>query len=216
MVIPVGRIPTDLVDELCAISETYGTGEIRLTVWQNLLIPNIPDENLEAAKAALIAAGCHFNSTSISGGLIACTGNTGCKYAATNTKGNSVDLARYLESKVQLDQPINIHLTGCNHSCAQHYIGDIGMMGVQVKTESGDKVDGYNIVLGGGVDDDQFVAIEAFKGIPYSDVPVLIETLLKTYLGHRESGETFAHFTRRVPIDEIKGFMATDSEPIAA
>jgi ferredoxin-nitrite reductase len=216
VVIPVGRTPVDLVDELCAISEQYGSGEIRLTVWQNLLIPNIPDENVEAAKQALVAAGCHFSSTSISGGLVACTGNTGCKYASTNTKGNSVELAKYLESKIELDQPINIHLTGCNHSCAQHYIGDIGMMGVKVKTDSGEKVEGYNIVLGGGVDDDQFVAREAFKGIPYSEVPKLLEQLLKTYLDHRIERETFAQFTRRLEIEDLKSLMESAPNFLAA
>lgn len=215
VVIPVGRAPVDLVDQLCDIADQYGTGEIRLTVWQNLLIPNIADEDVEAAKEAIIAAGCHFSATSISGGLIACTGNTGCKFAATNTKGNSVELAQYLESKVELDQPINIHLTGCNHSCAQHYIGDIGMMGVQVKLASGEKVDGYNIVLGGGVDDDQFVAREAFKAVPYSEVPSLLENLLKTYLANRIDRETFAQFTRRLEVDEIKKLLESTTPALA-
>lgn len=207
VVIPVGRTPVDLVDKICDIADQYGTGEVRLTVWQNLILPNIDDEQVEEAKKALVAAGCHYSATSISGGLIACTGNTGCKFAATNTKGNSVELAQYLENKVELDQPINIHLTGCNHSCAQHYIGDIGMMGVQVKLESGEKVDGYNIVLGGGVDDDQFVAQEAFKGVPYREVPQLLESLLKTYLAHRVERETFARFTRRTDLEELKNLM---------
>lgn len=207
VVIPVGRTPVDTVDKICDIADEFGSGEIRLTVWQNLLIPNIPDDQLEAAKKAVIEAGCHYESTSISGGLIACTGNTGCKFAATNTKGNSVELAKTLESRVQLDQPINIHLTGCNHSCAQHYIGDIGMMGVQVKTESGEKVDGYNIVLGGGVDDDQYVAKEAFKGVPYTEIADLCEDLLTTYQKNREKDESFAHFTRRLELDELKGLL---------
>ncbi|WP_411845976.1 NirA family protein [Roseibacillus persicicus] len=216
VVIPVGRTPVDMVDKLCDIADQYGSGEVRLTVWQNLIIPNVPDEQVEDAKKAIIAAGCHYSATSISGGLIACTGNTGCKFAATNTKGNSVELAKILESRVELDQPINIHLTGCNHSCAQHYIGDIGMMGVQVKLDSGEKVDGYNIVLGGGVDDDQFVAKEAFKGIPYSQIPDLLECLLKTYQANRQDRETFAQFTRRTDIEDLKSLMAANTQSIAA
>ncbi|MBK1833331.1 NirA family protein [Roseibacillus ishigakijimensis] len=216
IVIPVGRTPVDLVDKICDIADQYGSGDIRLTVWQNLIIPDIADEDLEAAKAAVVAAGCHYRSTSISGGLVACTGNTGCKYAAANTKGNAVELAQILESKVDLDQPINIHLTGCNHSCAQHYIGDIGMMGVKVKLPSGEKVEGYNIVLGGGVDDDQFVAREAFKAVPYAEIPALLENLLKTYLAHRVDRETFAQFTRRLEIEEIKALMEEGQSKLAA
>ena len=216
VVIPVGRTPVDTVDKLCDIADQYGTGEIRLTVWQNLIIPNIPDEQVEEAKKAIIAAGCHFSSTSISGGLIACTGNTGCKFAATNTKGNSVELAKVLETRVELDQPINIHLTGCHHSCAQHYIGDIGMMGVQVKLDNGEKVDGYNIVLGGGVDDDQYVAKEVYKGVPYSEIPNLLERLLKTYQTNRENRETFAQFTRRTEVEDLQKLMTEQTLSIAS
>ena len=216
VVIPVGRTPVDTVDKLCDIADQYGTGEIRLTVWQNLIIPNIPDEQVEEAKKAIIAAGCHYSSTSISGGLIACTGNTGCKFAATNTKGNSVELAKVLETRVELDQPINIHLTGCHHSCAQHYIGDIGMMGVQVKLDNGEKVDGYNIVLGGGVDDDQYVAKEVYKGVPYSEIPNLLERLLKTYQTNRENRETFAQFTRRTEVEDLQKLMTEQTLSIAS
>ncbi|MDP0489920.1 MAG: NirA family protein [Verrucomicrobiota bacterium JB023] len=216
VVIPVGRTPVDKVDQLCKIAEKYGDGDIRLTVWQNLLIPNIPDEHLEEAKLAILRTGFSFDSTNISGGLVACTGNLGCKYAAANTKGHATQLVEYLEPRVELDQPINIHLTGCNHSCAQHYIGDIGMMGVPVKLESGEKVEGYNIVLGGGVDDDQFVAKEAWKGIPFTDIPPLIESLLKTYLSHRKGTESFAHFTRRLDIETLHSLIADSASAKAA
>ena len=216
VVIPVGRTPVDVVDQLCDIAEQYGTGDIRLTVWQNVLIPNISDEQLEAAQKAVLATGLSYESTNISGGLIACTGNLGCKFAAANTKGHAVEIAAYLEPLIDLDQPVNIHLTGCHHSCAQHYIGDIGMMGVPVKLDSGEKVEGYNIVLGGGCDDDQFVAKEAFKGVPFSDAPALIEQLLKAYLANRKGTESFAHFTRRLELDELKNLIDHPRAQVAA
>lgn len=203
VVIPVGRMQAGQMAALADIADQFGSGDLRLTVWQNLLIPHIPDRHLEAAKKAIIAAGFHYTTTSVSGGLVACTGNAGCKYAATNTKGQAVELARYLESRVALDQPINIHLTGCPHSCAQHYIGDIGLMGVKVKNEAGESEEGYNVVLGGGVDDDQFIAREAFKGVPFRELPVLLERLLNTYLEMRLDRETFAQFTRRQDLETL-------------
>jgi len=203
IVIPVGRMTSTIARDIAAIAAKFGTGDIRLTAWQNLLIPHVTDEKLADAQAAIKAAGLAYASTTISGGLIACTGNTGCKFAAANTKGQAVLLGQYLESKIELDQPINIHLTGCHHSCAQHYIGDIGLMGTPVKLESGEKVEGYNIVLGGGVDDTQAIAREAFKSIPFSDVPHLIENLLKIYQKNRNDGETFAEYTRREPIETL-------------
>lgn len=205
VVIPVGRMQAGQMAELAAIAERHGAGELRLTVWQNLLIPHIPDEHLKAAKQAVVEAGFHYTSTSVSGGLVACTGNTGCKFAAANTKGQAVALARHLESRVSLDQPINIHLTGCPHSCAQHYIGDIGLMGVKVKNEEGESEEGYNVVLGGGVDDDQFIAREAFKGVPFRELPDLLERILTIYLEQRDNRETFAQFTRRHDLPTLLG-----------
>jgi ferredoxin-nitrite reductase len=184
--------------QLANIADQYGRGEIRLTVWQNLIIPGIADDQLEAATAAVLATGFDYRPATITGGIIACTGSRGCKYAAADTKGNAIELGQHLSSRLQLDQAVNIHLTGCNHSCAQHYIGDIGMMGVKVKNAAGESVDGYNIVLGGGVDDTQAVAREIWKSIPFTDVPPMMEKLLVTYLAQRSSdAESFAEFTNR-------------------
>jgi ferredoxin-nitrite reductase len=77
------------------------------------------------------------------------------------------------------------------------------MMGVRVKTESGETVDGYNIVLGGGVDDTQAVAREVWKSIAYTDIPPLMERLLKAYLANRDSAETFSQFTNRHSVEDI-------------
>jgi len=202
IVIPVGRMPVDTVMTIADLAEQFGTGEIRLTAWQNLIIPHIPDEKLADAQSAIKAAGLAYTSTSISGGLVACTGNTGCKYAAANTKGQSILLAHYLDEKVTLDQPLNIHLTGCHHSCAQHYIGDIGMMATPVKLPSGEKVEGYNIVLGGRRVDTQAIAREVYKSVPFTEIPPLIEKLLKHYQNNRLEGETFAQYTQRLDVEE--------------
>ena len=104
-----------------------------------------------------------------------------------------------------LDQPVNIHLTGCQNSCAQHYIGDIGMVGTRVKTESGDSVDGYNIVLGGGVDDAQAIAREVWRSVRADEMPALIEQLLVVYLRDRIEGESFARFANRQTPEQLVG-----------
>jgi len=208
VVVPVGKLSTEQMHKIADFADKYGDGSIRLTVWQNLLIPHITDEKLEAAKQEIQAIGLNYSAASITGGLVACTGSFGCKFAAADTKGHAVALGKALDDKIQLDLPVNIHFTGCHHSCAQHYIGDIGLMGVPVKDEEGNTHEGYNIVLGGGTDDDQFVALEVFKGIRHDLISTLIEELLKGYLNQRNDGETFAHFTRRTPIETIQSLVS--------
>jgi ferredoxin-nitrite reductase len=202
-VITVGRMKPKQMRRIADVAQNYGSGEVRLTVWQNLIIPNVPDQFVETVKKNLVKMGFHHSTTSISGGLIACTGNTGCQWASTNTKGQAVLLARHLEKKVKLDQPINIHLTGCPNSCAQHYMGDIGLLGAKVN-QGGDTVEGYHVVLGGGFGEKQAVAREVFRGVAFNELPTLLEHVLKVYLAKRNPGESFVDFTRRHSVKELQ------------
>jgi ferredoxin-nitrite reductase len=201
--ITVGRMSPRQMRRLAEIAQNYGSDEVRLTVWQNLIIPNVPDAFVETVKKNLVRMGFHYGTTTISGGLVACTGNTGCKWSSTNTKGQAVKLAHYLESKVRLDHPINIHLTGCPNSCAQHYMGDIGLVGAKVK-QAGETVEGYHVILGGGFGENQAVGREVFKGVPFNELLALLERVLKSYLERRNRGESFSEFTRRHSVKALQ------------
>ncbi len=142
LVLPVGRLTSEQMRGLAEISERFGSGTIRLTVWQNLLISDVADRDVGICIAAINALGLGVEASAIRRGLVACTGNAGCKFAASNTKGHALRLADYLEARVAVDLPINIHLTGCHHSCAQHYVGDIGLLAAKVDRGE-DSVEGY-------------------------------------------------------------------------
>jgi ferredoxin-nitrite reductase len=203
VVIPVGIMTSRQMRRVADLAANYGSGQLRLTPWQNLLIPDLPDGFVETVKRQLVRIGFHHESSNIAGGLVACTGNTGCKWAATDTKGQALLLANHLNKHVQLDQPINIHLTGCPHSCAQHYIGDIGLQGVKVGTGTS-STEGYNIVFGGGCGPNAAIAKEVFKGISFAELPLLLERALKSYLCRRLPGESFAAFTRRHELKQLQ------------
>ncbi|QDV46359.1 Sulfite reductase [ferredoxin] [Stieleria neptunia] len=203
VVLPVGRITSDQARGLAQIADEYGNGEIRLTVWQNLLIPNLSDADTDAVKERLTELGLGYEASSFRAGLVACTGSGGCKYAAAETKTQAMALAEHLESQFKLDSPINIHLTGCHHSCAQHYIGDIGLLGCKVE-KGDDMVDGYHVHLGGGWGDRQGIARLIFESIAFEDMPDLISAIIGGYLDQRRDGETFVEFTARSSDDELK------------
>src|SRR5262249_11818789 len=113
---------------LADIAERLGSGSLRLTVWQNLLLSDIAENQLPAAIAAIGGLGLGTSASAIRGGMVACTGNIGCRFALSDTKRHGVELVDYLDRRLTLDQPLNIHLTGCPNSCAQHYVGDIGLL----------------------------------------------------------------------------------------
>src|SRR5277367_5513004 len=163
---------------LAGVAQNFGDGEIRLTVWQNLLISGVATKDIEAAAAAIEALGLSTKATSIRAGLVACTGNAGCRLAMSDTKRHAEEIAKWCETRVELDGPLNIHLTGCPNSCAQHYIGDIGLVGTKVQvSEDGDQVEGYHIVVGGGFGPDAMCGREIYRDVKAEDAP---KTLFET------------------------------------
>ncbi len=154
-------------------------------------------------QEALLAAGLQFSAGRVLSGTVACTGNQGCRYAASDTKTHAVALARTLDERFpQLTQPINLHVTGCINSCAQHYLGDISLMGTKVEGE-----EGYVVSLGGGTDGDQGIAREFLPAIKYADLPPVMERLLGAFETSRASeAETLLAFTRRHSIAELRSF----------
>ena len=201
--VPVGCLPAAKMLALADIADEVGTGELRLTVWQNLLIPNIASKNVAAVIERLRAAGLDCTAGTVMRGTVACTGNRGCRYAATDTKAHATELARLLDAQFKIDQPINLHVTGCPHSCAQHYIGDIGLLGAKVGGE-----EGYQVVIGGGSDSDQGLARELIPAITYADLPPAMERLFAAYIEVRNPNESFLDFSRRHSIAELQSFLA--------
>jgi ferredoxin-nitrite reductase len=201
--IPVGRLRVRQMRRIADLARNYGSGELRLTVWQNLILPDIPDGFVETVKRSLVRIGLHYEATSITGGVIACTGNTGCKFAATNTKGQAVELARYLERKLHLDHPINIHLTGCPNSCAQHYIGDIGLLGVKIG-QNENQQEAYHVFFGGRAGFEQQLGKQVFHGVAFSELPALLEKVMKMYLERRSGNETFIQFVTRHEVSRLQ------------
>jgi ferredoxin-nitrite reductase len=197
--LPIGKLTCEQMRGLAKIACDLGDGDIRLTVWQNLLVPGVRDENLELAKAAIEAIGLAVNASHIRAGLVACTGNSGCKFAASDTKRDAAEIGDWCEGRVPIDTPLNIHLTGCHHSCAQHYISDIGLLAAKVPAgEADDTVEGYHLYAGGGFGPDAELGQEVYRDVKADDAPKAVEKLLKAYLSHRASpDETFRTFARR-------------------
>jgi ferredoxin-nitrite reductase len=197
--LPVGKLTTEQMRGLSQVASRFGDGDVRLTVWQNLLISGVPDGQVSAAVAAIEALGLSTAATSLRAGLVACTGATGCKFAAAHTKEDALLIAEHVDANLALDQPVNVHLTGCHHSCAQHYIGDIGLIGAKIAiNDDGDTVPGYDIVVGGGFGDSPKIGRELWKGVKAQDAPAQVERLLRAWMTHRaDPSESFHAFANR-------------------
>jgi ferredoxin-nitrite reductase len=208
--VPVGRMTAAQMRGLADVASSLGDGDIRLTVWQNLLISGVPDTKVEVAREKIVALGLATEANAIRAGLIACTGNTGCKFAASDTKRHAEEIAAWCETRVALDAPVNIHLTGCHHSCAQHFVSEIGLLACKVQennneSEEADAVEGYHVLIGGGFGPYAALGRELYRDVKAQDAPATIERLLKAYLAHRASkDESFIDFARRHDIAALK------------
>jgi ferredoxin-nitrite reductase len=212
VVLPVGRMTVAQMRGLADIARDCGDGDIRLTVWQNLLISGVPTARLAEATKRIEALGLAIKTNAIRSGLIACTGNTGCKFAASDTKRHAEEIARWCEERVSLDTPVNIHLTGCHHSCAQHFISEIGLLACKVQlNEDDDPAEGYHILVGGGFGPHAALGREIYRDVVAEDAPRRVGRILKAYLTNRASpDETFLDFSRRHEIDALRAMAESE------
>ena len=158
--------------------------------------------------------GLDWRASPIRGGLVACTGNAGCKFSASNTKRDAAMLADYLESRIAIDHPINIHLTGCHHSCAQHYVADIGLLATKIERDD-DMVEGYDMLVGGGAGPDQKLGRLVCPKVVTEDLPPMILALLSAWQSARSGpDETFQAFVSARSEDELAALTAR--EPVDA
>src|SRR5580692_8380729 len=184
--LPLGKVTCEQMRGLAKIAADLGDGEIRLTVWQNLLISGVSDANVDLAVKAIEKIGLAVKTSQVRAGLIACTGNAGCKFAASDTKAHAAAIGDWCDGRVEVDTPLNIHLTGCHHSCAQHYISDIGLIAAKVPVDdTDDTVEGYHLFAGGGFGPDADIGQEVYHDLKAEDAPQTVEKLLRAYLAHR-------------------------------
>jgi sulfite reductase (ferredoxin) len=203
-----GRMSPGQMRAVAALADRYGTGELRTTNMQNLLILNIRRQHTAVLTRAVEAAGLRIDASPFWRGTIACTGSEFCKLALTETKGFAHWLVQDLEARLPgFEQHVKIHITGCPNSCGQHWIADIGIEGKKIKVGS-QMVDAYYFFVGGAVGKHQAAARPIGYRIAATEVPAAIEQLLRGYLAERRDGENFRQFCARHTEDELRQLLA--------
>jgi sulfite reductase (ferredoxin) len=203
-----GRLTPAEMRAAADLADRYGTGELRTTSMQNLLIPNVRRELADALARGLEAAGLRLDASPFRRGTVACTGSEFCKLALTETKGFARRLVETLEARLPgFEQHLKIHVTGCPNSCGQHWIADLGVEGKKVKVD-GALVDAYYFCVGGAVGLHQAVARPIGLRLPATDVAAAIERLLRAFLADRLPGENFRSYAARHTDDDLRALLA--------
>jgi len=191
--VPVGRLSADECDAIAALADKYSGGEIRFTVEQNVLLPNVDKSAVESLRAepflSSLDSRLSMEPGNIAGHVISCTGAQFCPVAIVETKLNIVNLTRKLEERLSLPHKVRIHMTGCPNSCGQVQVADIGLMGAPAKKANAEgvmkAVPGVNVFVGGSIGEDARLQLEpSFKGIPLTEedlLPVLCDILTSKF-----------------------------------
>jgi sulfite reductase (ferredoxin) len=203
-----GRLGTEQLRVAADLADRYGTGALRTTSMQNLVIPNVPTGRAGALVRELEAADFVLDASPFRRGTVACTGTEFCKLALTETKGFARGLVEALEQRLPgFEQHLRINVTGCPNSCGQHWIADLGLEGKKMKVD-GAVVDAYYFCVGGAVGRHQAVARPIGLRLPATAVAPAIERLLRTFLGERRPNENFRQFAVRHTDDELRALLA--------
>ncbi|MEP6520153.1 precorrin-3B synthase [Microcoleus vaginatus] len=205
--LPLGRLESKQLRNLANLAQNLASGTLRLTPWQNLLISDIPNSQLFEVKQQIADLGLHSSATRLDSCLVACAGSSGCASAATDTQSHALAMVRDLAQKLTLDQPINIHFSGCQKSCAQHRPIDITLVGIQI--ERGDEtIEGYDIYAGRK---DLPFGRPIFPAVSVAEMPGAIERMLEVYQRFREPLELFGEFVDRRAIDQLQELFSAEN-----
>ncbi|MEL7522923.1 MAG: 2Fe-2S iron-sulfur cluster-binding protein, partial [Cyanobacteria bacterium J06553_1] len=175
--VPMGRLAAEPMFELARLAEVYGSGEIRLTVEQNAIIPNVANENVETLLSEPLLQEFTINPTTLTRSVISCTGARYCYFALIETKQRALKLAQELDLELDIPNRVRLHWTGCPNSCGQPQAGDIGLMGTKVR-QDGKAVEGAKIFAGGKVGKGAELGTLINKGVAVDELKTTLRSLL--------------------------------------
>lgn len=203
-----GRLSGKQLEQIADLADRFGSGEVRLTIMQNLIIPNVPKDKSAELAQELQAIGLRVDGSPFWRGAIACTGTEFCKLAVTETKGFTRWLVDEMETRLpEFDQQLKLHVTGCPNSCGQHWIADIGMEGKKIK-QDGKMADAYYFCVGGALGKHAATSRPVGYRCPATEVPDALERLLRAYLRDRNQGEDLRSYFARHSNETLRDVLA--------
>src|SRR5436190_8471964 len=193
-------------DQLIAVAdlvESFG-GDVRVTRQQNLVLTGIPNERVDAVLTVLDGIGLPLETNEIWANSIACTGEPHCNFSVGETKERLRELVDHLQTTFGDDvAELRLHLDGCPHACAQHWVGDLGFQATTGKDADGNRISAYDIFTRGSLGPAPQIGGSLFRRVASDRLEPAVEGLVRGWLSDRGEGETFTAFQRRLSDDEL-------------
>jgi len=196
-----GDVTADQMDAVADLAEQYGFGELRVTHEQNLVLSDVPVDELETLWTALEELGMANPTVGTLADMICCPGGDFCSLA--NAK--SIPIAQALQDRFEdLDflydlGPLDLNISGCMNACGHHHVGNIGILGVDKKGQ-----EFYQVSLGGRSDDNATLGKILGPSFNAEDMPNVIDKVLQVYVEQRLEDEVFVDTYHRIGMKPFK------------
>ncbi len=193
-------------EQMTSVADLAGRlgADVRITRLQNFVVANVPAERVDEAVAELRDLGFPLDLNPVRAASLACTGEPHCNFSVTETKTRADALIQALERRFGDDiAGLRLHLDGCPHACAQHWVGDLGFQGTTVRDEQGKRRQAYDVFLRGGLGAGAAIARPVFRRVPTEELDTTVEGLVGGWLAARHDGESFHAFCDRSTDDEL-------------
>jgi len=193
-------------DQMMAIADLAARvdGDIRITRQQNFIVANVPEAEVESAIAELASIGFALDVNHVRAAGIACTGEPHCNFSVTETKTRLGRLIDRLEERFGTQiADLRLQLDGCPHSCAQHWVADLGFQGTTARDEDGRPRQAYDVFVRGGLGPDAAIGRPLFRRVVSEELDCAVEGLIEGWLEARNAGESFTAFCRRLSDEEL-------------
>ena len=202
----LGHMSGEQLIALADLAERYGVTDLRFTPFKEVLLLGVQPEDVEKLQADLEEMGLYSNPSEFRRGLLSCTGLEYCKLAHVTTKSRAIELADELEERFgDLDSPITISLNGCPNGCARHQVSDIGLKGQMVANDAGEKVEGFQVHLGGTIGEGaNFGRKVRGHKVLSTELTDYVTRVVQHYVDKREDGETFRQWVARADEDDLR------------
>jgi sulfite reductase (ferredoxin) len=201
-----GRVSGTILSALADLAARHGSGRVRLTAHQKLLVLDVPEAEVAALVERLDALGLPANPSEWRRGVLACTGIEFCKLALVETKARARSAVEDLERRMpDLDTPVTIHVNGCPNSCARFQVADIGLKGLMMTGASGETVEGFQVHLGGALGGNARLArkTRALR-VEADDLVDYVERVVTRFRTDQTPGESFAEWAHRADEEALR------------
>jgi len=201
--VPLGVVQAEQLRAIAGLAMEAGA-DVRLTKQQNAILANVPEARVEGVVETLAEIGFPVDANPLRAAAIACTGEPHCNFSVTETKSRMDGLVQMLEARFgPTIDGLRLHLDGCPHACAHHWVGDLGFQGTTVRDAEGKRHQAYDVFLRGSLDRPAAIARPVFKRVPSEELDAAVSGLVAGWVGARAADETFRSFCDRSTDDEL-------------